>query len=61
MVFLAHVLVRVPCIAAPTRFRYVFCLSHYERLRVLCAQLLRATNPEVVQVVADELKDAVDA
>jgi hypothetical protein len=36
-------------------------MSPEERIGVLCAQLLRATNPEVVQIVADELKDAVDA
>jgi len=28
---------------------------------MLSAQLLRAKNPEVIQIVADELKAAVDA
>jgi hypothetical protein len=27
---------------------------------MLCSQLLRATNPEVIQLVADELKAAID-
>ena len=32
-----------------------------ERIRMLSAQLLRAKNPEVIQIVADELKTAIDA
>lgn len=32
-----------------------------DRIRMLAAQLLRTTNPALVQFVADELKIAVDA
>jgi hypothetical protein len=32
-----------------------------ERIQELCAQLLRAQNPLVIQMVADQLKAAIDA
>jgi hypothetical protein len=32
-----------------------------ERIRELCAHLLRAQNPLVIQMVADQLKAAIDA
>jgi hypothetical protein len=32
-----------------------------ERIRMLRNQLLRTTNPEVIHIVADELKVAIDA
>lgn len=31
-----------------------------QRIRELCAQLLRTHNPEVIQLVADQLKSAID-
>lgn len=31
-----------------------------ERIQQLCAQLLRTHNHEVIQLVADELKTAID-
>jgi hypothetical protein len=42
-------------------FEYAFCVAPYERIRVLCAQLLRAENPPVIQMVADQLKEAIDS
>jgi hypothetical protein len=36
-------------------------VSSDERIKMLCAQLLRTTNPEVIQIVSDELKAAIDA
>lgn len=33
----------------------------YQRIRELSSQLLRATDPLVIQIVADELKAAIDA
>jgi len=35
-------------------------VSSDERIKMLCAQLLRTTNPEVIQIVSDELKAAID-
>jgi hypothetical protein len=32
-----------------------------ERVRMLYAQLVRARNPEVIEIVLDELKVAIDA
>lgn len=44
-----------------TFFVCKLCVQRDELIRVLCAQLLRATNPEVIQVVAGELKIFIDA
>jgi hypothetical protein len=44
----------------PDAWLSFWSMSPEERIGVLCAQLLRATNPEVARMVADELKDAVD-
>ena len=38
----------------------ILCLASDERIRLLCAQLLRTWSPEVLHLVAEELKTAVD-
>lgn len=35
-------------------------MAHSERVKELSAQLLRAKNPLVIQMVADQLKAAID-
>ena len=40
---------------------YLDCVSPYQSIRELSAQLLRATAPLVIQTVADQLKAAIDA
>jgi hypothetical protein len=42
------------------RTLYTFCMLPDERIRELCAQLLRTHHPEVIQIVADQLKGAID-
>ena len=42
-------------------FVYTLCVVPYQRIRELSAQLLRSTDPLVIQIVADQLKTAIDA
>jgi hypothetical protein len=41
-------------------FNYVCRVADEERMRQLCAQLLRAENPEVIDAVVNELREALD-
>ena len=39
---------------------FSFCVTTDEKIRALCAQLFRAENPVVIDIVSAELHDAIE-